>query len=274
MTTQAPSMGEQHAARSVIEELLRQQSGTPKRSGFGRFFGVSPLGDDSLSWYLGAKGELAVGEILATLPPEWRAFHALPIGKKGADIDHIVVGPGGLFTVNTKNHRGKGVWVAGTTLMVSGHRVPHLRNAEHEADRVTKLLRERMPRVAAAQPVIALVDPKSLTIRKTPQRVQVITSAGLRRWLLARPPVFGAAELAEVAALVDDPATWPNPVFPPIEQPLAAFRALDAEVRQAQARSTLWKLGALGASAAAALMVLPPLVTVLINAYLGGVEAP
>lgn len=274
MTTQTPTMGEQHAAQSVIEELLRQQSTTPERSGFGRFFGFSPLADDSVSWYLGAKGELAVGEILATLPPEWRAFHALPIGKKGADIDHVVIGPGGLFTLNTKNHRGKGVWVAGNTLMVSGHRVPHLRNAEHEADRVTKLLRERMPRLADAQPVIALVDPKSLTIKKTPERVKVITAGALRRWLLARPPVFGPAELADLAAIVDDPATWPTPVFPPTEQPLAAFRALDKEVRQAHARSTLWKLGGIGASAAAALMVLPPLVTVLINAYLGGVENP
>ena len=274
MTTKAPTMGDQHAARSVIEELLRQQSTTPKRTGLGRFFGVSPLGLDSVSWYLGAKGELAVGQILATLPPEWTAFHAVPIGKKGADIDHVVIGPGGLFTLNTKNHRGKGVWVAGTTLMISGHRVPHLRNAEHEADRVTRLLRERMPRLAAAQPVIALVDPKSLTIKKTPERVKVITAAGLRRWLLAQPLVFGAAELAEVAAIIDDPATWPTPVFPPTEQPLAAFRALDAEVRQAHARSTLWKLTGIGASAAAALMVVPPLLTVLINAYLGGVDTP
>ena len=274
MTTQTPTMGEQHAAQSVIEELLRHQSTTPKRTGFDRFFGRSPLGDDSVSCYLGAKGELAVGEVLATLPPEWRAFHALPIGKKGADVDHVVIGPGGIFTLNTKNHRGQGVWVAGNTLMVSGRPVPHLRNAEHEADRVTKLLRERMPRLAATQPVIALVDPKSLTIKKTPERVTVIASVGLRRWLLARPPVFGAAELAEVAAIIDDPATWPISLFPPSEHPWAAFAALDAEVRQAHARSALWKLGGLGASVAAALMVVPPLLTILINAYLGGVDNP
>ncbi|MBC7443619.1 MAG: NERD domain-containing protein [Ramlibacter sp.] len=241
MTSQTPTMGEQHAARAVIEELLRQQSTTPARNGFGRLFGHSPLGDDSVSWYLGAKGELEVGGILATLPPEWTAFHALPIGKKGADIDHLLIGPGGLFTLNTKNHTGQGVWVAGRTLMVSGRRVPHLRNAEHEADRVTKLLRARMPRLADAQPVIALVNPKSLTIKARPERVMVVTAPALRRWLLARPVSMGPAELADLAAIIDDPATWPTPVIPSTEHALAQFAALDAEVRQAQVRRTLWK---------------------------------
>ncbi|TFC93625.1 MULTISPECIES: nuclease-related domain-containing protein [Cryobacterium] len=274
MTNQAPSMGAHQAAQSVIEELLRQQNGTPERTRFGRIFGVSPLGDGSVSWYRGAKGEIAVGEILATLPPEWRIFHALPIGKKGADIDHIVIGPGGLFTLNTKNHRGQGVWVAGRTLMVSGRRVSHIRDSEHEADRVTRLLRERMPRLAAAQPVIALVDPKSLTIKKSPERVAVVRDTGLRRWLLARPPVFGSAELTDLAAVIDDPATWPTAVFPPTEQPMVDFAALDAQVRQAHLRSTLWKLLGLGASTAAAVLTVPPLVAALMNVFLGGVENP
>ncbi|TFC44681.1 NERD domain-containing protein [Cryobacterium sp. TMT1-21] len=274
MTSQTPTMGEQRAARSVIEELLRQQSTTPARNGFSRLFGYSPLGDDSVSWYLGAKGELEVGGILATLPPDWTAFHALPIGKKGADIDHLVIGPGGLFTLNTKNHSGKGVWVAGRTLMVSGHRVPHIRNAEHEADRVTKLLRERMPRLAAAQPVIALVNPKSLTVKSTPERVKVVTAPGLRRWLITQPVSMGPAELANLAAIIDDPATWPTPVFPPTEHPFAQFAVLDAEVRQARVRRTLWKLLGAVVAAAVAVSVGPPLLTAVLTAFMGSATNP
>ena len=176
MTLSAPTIGERFAAQSVIEELLRQQDATPEQSAFARLFGVSPLGADSISWYLGALGELEVGRVLGTLPPEWHVFHALPIDTRGTDIDHLVVGPGGIVTINTKNHRGKTIWVAGTTFMVSGHKVPYIRNAAYEADRVTKLFQERMPGLPPVHAAIALISPKTLTIKKRPAGVTIVTS--------------------------------------------------------------------------------------------------
>ena len=235
-------MGQQFAAQSVIDQLLRQHADTPARTAFGRLFGYSPLSDESVSWYLGALGEIAVGEILATLPPEWTSFHALPIGTKGSDVDHIVIGPGGVFTINTKHHAGKRVWVGRRTVMVSGHKQPYIRNSEHEAGRVTKLLRERMPLLPAAQPVLALVSPQSLTIKTKPEQVKVVADTGLRRWLLKRPSVLEAVELGRLAAIIDDPATWPPALFPPTENPMQRFAALRSEVRSARVRRSLWKI--------------------------------
>jgi hypothetical protein len=34
--------------------------------------------------------------------PRWRCRHSIPVGSNGADIDHLVIGPGGVFTLNTK----------------------------------------------------------------------------------------------------------------------------------------------------------------------------
>ena len=235
-------MGEQHAGQAVVEELLRNHSTTPTRNAFGRIFGLSPLADDSVSWYLGAVGEIAVGKILAFLPPEWRAFHALPIGTKGSDIDHLVIGPGGIFTLNTKHHRGKAVWVGGRTLMVSGQKLPHIRNAEYEASRVTKMLQQRMPLLPAVQATVVLVSPKTLTIKTKPELVKIVADTGLRRWLLSRPIVLGSIQLAELGALIDDPATWPAPVFPSTENPMVVFAALHREVRTAHFRNTAWRL--------------------------------
>ncbi|WP_345068595.1 nuclease-related domain-containing protein [Leifsonia kafniensis] len=258
-------MRQQFAAQAVIEELLRQQSRTPPRTGFGRFFGYSPLGADSLSWYQGAQGEIVVGAILDGMPPEWMVFHAVPIGTKGADIDHLIIGPGGVFTINTKHHRDKAVWVAGRTLMVSGQKQPHIRNSEFEAKRVTKMLAERMPQLAPAQPVLALVSPKSLSIKKPSETVKVLTAGSLRRWLLARPAVMSAAEALELAAIFDDPATWPPATLPPTENAQERFDALTREVRSARVRRTLWKL--LGVVAVAALLVLvgPQLIAALMT---------
>ncbi|GAB3124991.1 nuclease-related domain-containing protein [Glaciibacter psychrotolerans] len=274
MAIEQPRMRQQFAAQAVIEELLRQQSRTPPRSGLAQFFGYSPLGADSLSWYLGAQGEIAVGAILDTMPPEWAVFHALPVGTKGTDIDHVLVGPGGVFTINTKHHKHKAVWVAGRTVMVSGQKQPYIRNSEFEAKRVTKMLTERMPQLASAQPVLALVSPKSLSIKKPPETVKVLTAGNLRRWLLARPEVMSADEVNELATAFDDPATWPPATIPPTENALEQFDALARDVRSAWVRSTLWKLVGIAAMTVAAVILGPPLITALFDAYINTVVQP
>lgn len=273
MTVQALAMRKRFAAQAVIEELLRRHESTPPRNTFSRIFGYSPLSTESVSWYRGAQGEIIVGGILATLPPEWTSFHALPIGKKDADIDRIVVGPGGVFTINTKHHNNKRIWVAGRTLMISGHKHPHIPSAETEAKRVTTLLSERMPLAPPVQPVVVLVAPRSLSIKKKPEQVKVITASVLRRWLLKHPVILEETDRAQVAAILDDPATWP-PRPDPIENSRTRFDALDADVRSAYLRRTLWSVFGSLALAAVLLLAGPPLATALMAAYTQAVVQP
>jgi hypothetical protein len=103
-------------------------------------FGASPLSPESRPWYKGALGEIAVGRILEQLGPEWLVLHGIPVGKGSSDIDHLLIGPAGVFTVNTKNHSGQAVWVAGRTFIVAGKKTRHLYNAAFEASRASKLL--------------------------------------------------------------------------------------------------------------------------------------
>jgi hypothetical protein len=56
-------------------------------------------------WARGAAGERKVGEILEGLGPEWHVIHGVFLGR--GDIDHVLVGPPGTFTVETKAHRGR-----------------------------------------------------------------------------------------------------------------------------------------------------------------------
>ena len=260
MTTEAPGMRDRIAAQSVIEELLRQQQALPPRSRFARFWGRSPLAADSVAWYLGAQGEIAVGQILSRLPPEWRVFHALPIGTAGADIDHLVLGPGGVFTINTKHHRGKKIWIKDTGFLVNGHRHGYIRNSEFEATRVTKLLRKRMPQLARARPVIALVSPGKITIKKRPVEVTVIDAVKLRRWLLKQPVALAEAELVELSAAVDSPATWSAVTATPTPTPnlMAQFTGVDGVVRAARGRRILITLLGIVTVAALGIVVVLP----------------
>jgi hypothetical protein len=52
----------------------------------------------------GAEGERKVGAILEELEPDWHVLHGVCLGH--GDIDHVLVGPGGTFTIETKANRG------------------------------------------------------------------------------------------------------------------------------------------------------------------------
>jgi len=71
------------------------------------FLIVSPQVDrDHGRWLRGAEGEEAVGEILENLSADgWHVLHDITFGH--GNIDHVVIGPGGVFAVETKSYGGR-----------------------------------------------------------------------------------------------------------------------------------------------------------------------
>jgi hypothetical protein len=53
----------------------------------------------------GYLGELTVAKHLEQLPTGWRVFHDLDLG--GENVDHLVIGPAGIFNVEVKNYSGR-----------------------------------------------------------------------------------------------------------------------------------------------------------------------
>jgi len=57
-------------------------------------------------WRRGAEGEEVVGQVLEGLAADgWHVLHDVSFGR--GNIDHIAIGPGGVFTVETKSHGGR-----------------------------------------------------------------------------------------------------------------------------------------------------------------------
>lgn len=57
-------------------------------------------------WRRGASGEEHVGRILDGLAREgWLAIHDVDTGR--GNIDHILIGPGGVLSIETKSHPGR-----------------------------------------------------------------------------------------------------------------------------------------------------------------------
>ena len=133
---------------------------------------------DERAWRVGADGEETIGAKLDKLVPHgFYVLHAVPVGNRGSDIDHVVIGPPGVYTVNTKKHPGKKVWVGGSTIMVDGQRKPYVRNSEHEAERASRLLSAAAGFPVVVKPVLIFTTGTlipDVTIKSKPKNVVVL----------------------------------------------------------------------------------------------------
>lgn len=69
------------------------------------------------SFFKGARGEERVSLMLRALPEQYHVFNDFVAGR--AHVDHVVVGPAGIFAVETKNWRGQ-VTVEDDHILVDG----------------------------------------------------------------------------------------------------------------------------------------------------------
>jgi len=118
---------------SLVDELLRQWDlGTIH---VDHASDAIVIDDEAVGWYRGVIGERRVAELLGRLGRAWTVLHSVPVGSGSSDIDHIVIGPAGVFTINTKYSPGKKVWVAGYGMRVDGFPQLYVRNSASEAAR-------------------------------------------------------------------------------------------------------------------------------------------
>ena len=266
-----PTLADRVPGQAVMNEALRIHSGEPERSWLRRFLGARPLSEHSRPWFQGALGEIAVGKILDGLGPEWTVLHAVPVGAGTSDIDHVLVGPAGVFTLNTKHHSGQRVWVGRHTILVAGQKQHHLTHARHEASRAEKLLTAAVGEPVPVTPVVVLVAPKKLTIKQKPSGVVVLPDRELRRWLQRRRPVFTEDHVVRVAAAAVLPRTWHRNPPPPQADPAVLqerFAALRASVHSAWRRRQLWLLGTRVGAVMALIAYGPELLGALVRAVL------
>jgi hypothetical protein len=84
----------------------------------GRLFVVP---NSVTAWGTGAEGEVRTALRLAELGPDYVVIHDRRIPGTKANIDHIVVGPPGIFVVETKSLRGR-LSIRGQDVYVDGRR--------------------------------------------------------------------------------------------------------------------------------------------------------
>lgn len=170
------------------------------------------LKTDERAWRMGADGEETIGGKLEKLTKHgWHVLHSVPVGSRGSDIDHVVIGPGGVFTVNTKKHPGKKVWVAGNTIMVNGQRVPYVRNSEHEADRASRLLSTAVGFPVIAKGVLIFTTGTlvpDVTIKSKPANVVILDRMDVPGAFKRSTPSLTAPQVEAIFEVARRSTTW------------------------------------------------------------------
>jgi hypothetical protein len=107
--------------------------------GWGLRFRPSP---DAIAWRRGAAGEQRTARLLSPLERQgWVVLHDLAVPGSRANIDHLVIGPGGVFVIDSKQYRGRlqldlsgGLWHGRYSL------APTLQAVSFEADQAARVL--------------------------------------------------------------------------------------------------------------------------------------
>jgi hypothetical protein len=149
---------------------------------------------------------------LAKLGRSWRVLHSIPVAEQGTDIDHMVIGPGGVFTVKATHHPRATVWVGGDTFLVNGAHVPYIRNSRLLAKRVGDLLSAATGFPVSATGVIAVtgVSAAGLVIRQQPadRQVLVVAPGQLHSRLATHPEVLSTERIHAIYEAARRSATW------------------------------------------------------------------
>jgi Nuclease-related domain len=152
-----------------------------------------------------------VAKALAALPEGWFTLHSVPVVKNGPDINHVVIGPGGVFTLNTKQHPKTQVGMPDHVAYVNEQQRTYRRDSRIDADKTTQLLDRAGLADIAVQPVLVFLGAEvtahsvsdvlvasvenicdsllSLPTSLTPLQVQAVYNTAKRHETWSRPRI-------------------------------------------------------------------------------------
>jgi len=189
------------AAGGVFGSLLAPRLGlllgglAATAAGWGLRFRPSP---DAVAWRRGAAGERRTARLLSHLERHgWAVLHDLALPRSQANIDHLVIGPGGVFTIDSKQYRGRlQLDPAGRLWHGRYSLAPALRAVSFEADQAAQVLPD--PGVAVV-PIVAVHGSQVPWGKVVSDGVPVLAATRLPSLLRALPAVLGPERVAALA---------------------------------------------------------------------------
>lgn len=152
-------------------------------------------------WERGAEGERRTADALTGLPPDsWTVFHDLRWpGRRFANVDHVVVGPPGVFVIDSKNWTGA-ITVTSNVLRQNGRaREEAVVGAVESALAIGQLVPLLRPDLV--KPVLCFAREEPLT--GWARDVMITSMTTLVPMLLSRPMVLSPDEIRHLSLDLD-----------------------------------------------------------------------
>jgi hypothetical protein len=164
-------------------------------AGWGLRFRSSP---EAVAWRRGAAGERRTAQLLGPLERHgWAVLHDLAVPGSQANIDHLGIGPGGVFVIDSKQYRGRlqldpsgGLWHGRYPL------TPTLQAVSFEADQAAVVLPD--PAGLAVVPIVAVHGAQVPWGKVVVDGVPVVSAQRLPSLLRALPAVLGPEQVASL----------------------------------------------------------------------------
>ena len=153
------------------------------------------------SFFRGARGEELVAKVLVGLPDAYHVFHDFVAG--GTHVDHVVAGPTGVFSIETKNWRGRVEIVEGHIL--ANGALPS-RNPAQQAQREADRVKARIAKLGfdvTVVPVVCFASDSFVGDTRELGSAKIVNANALDRWILAQPETLAASDLARLVQLMN-----------------------------------------------------------------------
>jgi Nuclease-related domain len=153
---------------------------------------------EARAWRQGAVGERRTARLLGPLERHgWAILHDLALPGSRANIDHLMIGPGGVLVIDSKQYRGRLRLDSSGWLWHGGYPLaPALRAVDFEADQAARVLTD--PDVVVV-PIVAVHGAQVPWGKVVMQGVPVVAARRLPSMLRALPAVLGPERVAVLA---------------------------------------------------------------------------
>jgi hypothetical protein len=156
-------------------------------------------------FHKGRKGEYSIYDKLLPLGENFFVFEDVRMPRMG-NIDFIVLGPTGIYTLEVKSHQGR-IGYRNGQLTRDGYLFEKdiMRQARGEAAAVSQYLEEKFNHNYFVKAVLVFSNPQAkipVEFRNPIDNVFVCPAHGLVHFLMDRPPVFTETVMSDIEAVL------------------------------------------------------------------------
>ncbi len=151
--------------------------------------------------YAAAKEEQRIDAELDDLPVGWFVVRPADLGalvSQDGEIDHVVIGPGGVFTIHLEHQPAAKVWVSEHKVTINGRDSDRMSQARFGARRAGGLLTTLCGFDVTVQSVLILIGAATVQTLSRPAELHVRTQHDLRDWLCMQPRRLSAGTVAAI----------------------------------------------------------------------------